>query len=292
MAIGDIDGNGIEDLIADFGQSGQGPGNSVTGIFARMNDSAWVKIANVSATAMTTCDIDNSGVDDIIVSSEYAGGRTWVRLDGTSDWKALANDAANLLACGSFDGDGVDQLVASFPFGTFKRNIDNEIPSWSQIFSSWALHLTTGNLNGDAGNQDDIVAAFPEVPGIWAIIDDGAHWTLQATTYTTPWTNPLKAMATGDVDGDGQDELIWSDQNTQYGNFSPWQHRLRISGAMAGALATGDIDGDGLKDDVVFTLWNSALERVYIYTSNSMVSAINLHLEPSQLLVGNISTLP
>jgi len=56
---GDIDGNGQDDVIIDFG-----PG---FGIFVRFNNSFWVQLHTLSPETMVTGDIDGNGQDDVII---------------------------------------------------------------------------------------------------------------------------------------------------------------------------------------------------------------------------------
>ena len=58
MTCGDIDGNGQDDVIIDFG----GPG-----IWIWMNNEKWEKLHTLSPEIMTCGDIDGNGRDDVII---------------------------------------------------------------------------------------------------------------------------------------------------------------------------------------------------------------------------------
>ena len=74
MTCGDIDGNGQDDVIIDFG-----PG---AGIWVRMNNNTWVKLHDLSPETITTGDMDGNGQDDIIVDFGMAG--VWIRMNNST----------------------------------------------------------------------------------------------------------------------------------------------------------------------------------------------------------------
>ena len=70
MATGGLDGNGEDDVIIDFGG---------IGLWARMNDSSWLKLHNDSPDLVTTGDLDGNGSDDVIVTFLASG--LWQKLN-------------------------------------------------------------------------------------------------------------------------------------------------------------------------------------------------------------------
>ncbi len=77
MTKGDMDGNGQDEVIIDFGKAG---------IWIRMNNSTWVKLHDLSPEIITTGDMDGNGLDDVIIDFGRFGihvrmnNSTWVQL--------------------------------------------------------------------------------------------------------------------------------------------------------------------------------------------------------------------
>ena len=51
VVTGDLDGNGIDDIIGDFG--------AIYGVWIRMNNTTWVQLHGLSPTHMAVGDLDN-----------------------------------------------------------------------------------------------------------------------------------------------------------------------------------------------------------------------------------------
>ena len=77
MITGDMDGNGLEDVIIDFG---------VDGIWVRKNNANWVKLHDLSPEAMITGDMDGNGLDEVIFDFGVHG--IWVRMNNAT-WVKL-----------------------------------------------------------------------------------------------------------------------------------------------------------------------------------------------------------
>ncbi|MFG1611283.1 FG-GAP and VCBS repeat-containing protein [Nonomuraea wenchangensis] len=172
------------------------------------------------------------------------------------------------------DGNGVVQLFRGSPDGLVKGE-ELALPEPSS--DRFGAALTAGDLDGDG--KDELVVGAPShrsggavaVYGLKGrepyVITQRTKWVRQAAQVTDQWG---AALATGDFDGDGKDELVVgapADSVTHDGQGSVTvvdvrrkQARLLtqstpgISGAaekwdaFGAALATGDFDGDGRDD--------------------------------------------
>jgi hypothetical protein len=98
MATGDLDGNGKDDVVIDFGQPASGP----TGLWKWMNNSAWIKLFAQSAEILATGDLDGSGKDDIVIDFGESLG-LWKRMND-SLWVKLFDQSPESLAIGNLDG--------------------------------------------------------------------------------------------------------------------------------------------------------------------------------------------
>ncbi len=77
MTTGDMDGNGLDEVIIDFG---------TRGIWILMNNSTWVKLHDLSPEIMTTGDIDGNGLDEAII--DFGPGYGIYNLMNNSTWNA------------------------------------------------------------------------------------------------------------------------------------------------------------------------------------------------------------
>src|SRR4249920_885320 len=81
MVRGDLDGNGVDDLIIDFG--------SVHGLWAWMNHSTWARLNQFSPTLMATGNFDNTGRDGLVAVFEAnLYGTLLYRNNSWSGWGA------------------------------------------------------------------------------------------------------------------------------------------------------------------------------------------------------------
>ena len=81
ITTGDMDGNGQDEVIIDFG-------SDPYGIWIFMNNSTWVNLIDVSPEIITTGDIDGNGQDEVIIDAGsdpygiwiFMNNSTWVKL--------------------------------------------------------------------------------------------------------------------------------------------------------------------------------------------------------------------
>ena len=90
LAIGDLDGNGRDDLLVNFGASG---------LWARYNNATWTKLHNNSSIGLIAADLDGDGKDELVV--DFSNG-LWIR-NSNATWKNLNTWPEQMLAVGRFD---------------------------------------------------------------------------------------------------------------------------------------------------------------------------------------------
>ncbi len=243
MAVGDLDGNGKADLIADKNST-----------WVYMNDSTWTRITTTSPgpNGMVCGDLNGNGESDLI--GQWNG--TWVYMDDNS-WKRITTDnpSAGGMVTGDLDGNGLSDLIGEWN-GTWVYMNDS---SWTRITtaSPGAGGMVTGDLDGNG--QADLIGDWS---GTWAYMNNST-WTRITTASPGPG-----GMATGDLDGDGQADLIGDWSGTwAYMNNSTWA-RITSASPGPGGIVTGDLDGDG-KSDLIGD-WNG----IWAYMNNSTWAAI------------------
>ena len=110
LVSGDFDGNGIDDLAADFVSNG---------LWIRLNNNPWRKrLANGISNGLSVGDLDGNGSDELIWSSPNFG---LFALFNNTSWVATGAMRATRIVTGDFDGNGQDDVVrelnAGSPFG-------------------------------------------------------------------------------------------------------------------------------------------------------------------------------
>jgi len=94
MVTGDIDNNGLDEVIIDFG--------APYGIWVWMNNSSWSQLHSLSSDSMVTGDMDSNGQDDVIIDFGNTYG-LWVRMNNSS-WVQLHSLSADSMVTGNIDG--------------------------------------------------------------------------------------------------------------------------------------------------------------------------------------------
>jgi hypothetical protein len=121
MVTGDLDGNGKDEVIIDFG--------SGYGIWIRYNDSYWFKLHKLSPDSMVTGDLDGNGKDEVII--DFGSDGIWVR-DNNISWGSLIILSPQWMVTGDADGNGKDEVIINFGsgFGIMVRYNNN---TWSKL---------------------------------------------------------------------------------------------------------------------------------------------------------------
>ncbi|MEO0802068.1 MAG: FG-GAP-like repeat-containing protein [Cyanobacteria bacterium J06642_2] len=271
-------------------------------------------------SALVTGDFDLDGRDDLAVDvgSERSGPVTHVAYGSSSGLSrfdtqnftrpnSVFGPDASALAVGDIDGNGVDDLVigGSNPVVRFGSTFTPLLNSQSILQSptypdniAFGEVLTTGDFNGDG--RDDIATSAHFTGAVQinygsssGIRNDSSR---QVFTRDTPGilgtadTSFGDALAAGDVNGDGFDDLIIGVPNSidieRAGTFHVLYGRSNGLSAtnsqligqffggvddqagdrFGGTVAVGDVNGDGVDDVVVAaTGRNSGAGAVYVY---------------------------
>jgi hypothetical protein len=171
MVEGDLDGNGIDDIVFDFGSYG-------TYVF--YNNSSWTKLHSLSPAFMATGDLDGEGYDDVIAVFEGYG--TYVYYNN-SVWTKLHSLSPTLITTGDMDGGGQDELIAVF--GGHGLYVYYNNTSWSKLHGLVPeLVGVTTDLYGDMDETEDIIVDFGPAYGIYVYYNNSAWTKLHALSPT------------------------------------------------------------------------------------------------------------
>jgi subtilisin family serine protease len=229
---------GGDEVVIDFGDP--------YGIWAWEDDTRWVQIHHLSpGRPMVTADIAARPADDLIVDFGPPYG-IWTRLDN-GDW-VLAHGASTESMLKVEEPSG-DWLYADFgwPHGVWYWKLD--FGSWRRLTSASPHALALGDT-WNHGYDDDVVADFG-TSGVWVWYSgNGGSGPYDGAQQLH--TAPPEQIVTGDLDGDGMDQVI-VDFGDPFGiwtreNGEDWMQLHIISPQF---MLPADVDMNGQDDLVV-----------------------------------------
>ena len=239
MANGDIDADGVSDVLMDFGS---------TGIWLWRSGAPWRAVYPSSARELVATDLDANGKTDFIVNFGPPRGLYAYMDDGT--WRQLHSVPPRQVVSANLDGDPRRDLVVDFgpPYGIWLYLNDTD---WVALHGISATDIVVGDLDGNG--IDDIVVDFGSQYGIWIYMNQADWVPLHGVSS--------QQMTIGNFDSDPRKDLV-VDFGPQYGiwiwkNNSAWQP---VHGAASERLRPADLDRNGIDDLVVdfgppFGLW-------------------------------------
>ncbi|MBK8096174.1 MAG: VCBS repeat-containing protein [Planctomycetes bacterium] len=288
-AFGDLDGDGDQDLVYTTVREDRLFLNDGTGFFA---DVSATRLPRVQGSTLDAGLADLDGDHDLDLFTAEVGQRNRLLFnDGAGTFANATPErlettwvAAPALALGDLDGDGDLDLVAgsgdygeAIEYDTLLLNDGrgNFLPAPAgnlppALDDTRALVL--GDVNGD-GRPDIVLGNKNEQSRL--LLNNGAAVFADVTaTHLPAATHPTTALAMGDVDGDGDRDLVLgnlgapcglyrNDGNGHFTDVTPGS--MPNVGFETRAIALGDLDGDGDLDLVLGNgLANNEQESVYI----------------------------
>ncbi|HKB16489.1 MAG TPA: VCBS repeat-containing protein, partial [Planctomycetota bacterium] len=280
IALGDLDGDSdIDALVGDFG-SIRLYLNDGSAVFTRPS-SLLVPTGDTSAVALG--DVDADGDLDALVGNGYASveqdqlflndGSAGLT-DATVQLPLVPPHYTRAVALGDVDGDGdLDAWIGYHggPFGQpsllylnygagFFADATSQVPAIPDLIDAIAL----GDMDGD-GDLDAFLGASGAIslPQDRLLLNDGTGVFIDATSQLPSVVPSTKAAALGDVDGDGDPDLLIGDsgssgggQNRLYlndgsGTFTDATSQLPAILDVTRAVALADLDGDGDLDALI-----------------------------------------
>ncbi|MCB1565449.1 MAG: VCBS repeat-containing protein [Rhodanobacteraceae bacterium] len=283
LALGDVDGDGDPDLIV---------GNQAATHRLYRNDGSGGFTANGNVTddahvttALQMFDVDGDGDLDLIAGN--VGGdpsRVYLNADGLgsswigSDLPGSNSQYPRSLALGDVDGDGDPDLVLGNDGQTnqlYRNDGSGGFTAAGSIGSETdnTRALSLVDVDGD-GDLDLITGNATQVNRLY--LNNGSSdpfANVNATDISTD-THFTSALAVGDVDGDGDPDLIAGNNNGQpnrlYLNRSipdPWGgvSSNALSGSAANKVVVlGDVDRDGDIDLIAGNAAGTEPKRLYL----------------------------
>jgi len=298
VALGDIDGDGDLDVIVGnfvqtnrlyFNNGSAAPFSGVTGsdISAESNNT----------TAVALGDVDGDGDLDAVIGNSIANDRLYLNNGSTNPFRDVVGSDLNTdfnttsaLALNDVDADGDLDIVISINGGTNRLHLNNGsdapfngvIGRDLGVRSDRTLALTLGDIDRD-GDFDVISGNFDQPNRL--ILNNGQSDPFSGVIDNDIGleTNNTQAVAMGDVDGDGDLDVI-------VGNASNQSNQLYLNNGTDDAfngvigsdisadendtttLVLGDVDGDG---DLDLIAGNASSQRNRVYLSNGSSDPFN-----------------
>jgi FG-GAP repeat protein len=200
VALGDIDGDGVADVISTTSTTQTVTGTTTFQVTVNMAngaqlppESAIEQLTFPSGGALVVCDFNGDGVDDIIVAPSFTMYSGKTRTISSVPGAPPFFQTGDKLACGDLNGDGFEDLVIGFPgnspqvsLGSFEVISAPAAPGGSPasfftgvndaIALSSGDDIAAGDLDGDGiaefvvahqpptGTQNDVVSIY-SAPG-------------------------------------------------------------------------------------------------------------------------------
>jgi hypothetical protein len=320
MAIGDVNGDGINDVLGATWGALNGALDGLY-LFAGRADGTLAPAVKLDIGSMAQCsitsialgDVNHDGRTDVIVAGNYCGIQVLHQAADGSLQKAeyLTTATSGVVRVVDLDGRGYNALVG-VGGGSGNVTIWRQDGNGTLVLSEavpvsasggFARDIAVADINGD-GRLDLIAAVNGFVGQDVALLlrnADGSFGTPQILSVGSVWG--ASAIAVGDFNGDGRTDIV-----ATTGGNSPTSIVIfyQAAGGVMGpatnvstydspmAVASADMDGDGRSDIVVSHVGWMAVS-VYLQQPSGLLGAEKRYsapygnFMPGQLAVGDLN---
>jgi PKD repeat protein len=189
IRLGDVNGNGLDDMAAYFKATGK--------LWYRYDSGIWEDIPASAATLVVydLGDMNNDGRQDLVGSWSDKG--LWWRNNATGVWTKLSTMIPTLVAAGDFDGDNKADVVGLFPsLNSIWIYYSNN--TWKQISKQVNLvDLRVGNMDSDV--KAELVGSWDI--GVWVFDPETNNWVKHHASQA-------KQIAVGDINAGCMQDIV------------------------------------------------------------------------------------
>lgn len=268
VAAGDVDGDGIEDLLLDMGSVLEIARGTAQG--ALVPAGQMPLSASNGAYASDLRDLDADGDLDVLLR-QWTGTYEFLANDGTGQFAAAAAlpmPIGLVLHWADFDGDGIDDALS--PLGsmfTLYRGLAGGgfAPPVITLHPITLDFRALADVNGD-GARDVVLTRSGVGFEIWRCTSSGTF----VASASFAWSDATPQLAAADFDGDGLDDVAWIDidaglmrcaRGSTTGTLSqPVDSPLLAPAAPQALPYVSELNGDGLPDLILHAGLTTGLE--------------------------------
>lgn len=265
--LGDVDGDGLSDLLITANDSGQTKAHILSGI-----DGSLIQSYNTDGIASTVGDITGDGIQDFVAGRNVLSGADGTQLFQFLDFQTTAssgvvfsyggfgwNGGGNSAAAGDIDGDGIGDIMR-------RGRVAFSDPFFGDITTGAAVVFS-----GADGSELRHATNFP----FYAMSPD-------ANSYTA-------AVSLGDLNGDGVPDFAAGDRLPDQEDRDGYVDVYSGSGGVLYTLEIGgfefdgdffgrtitrlsDVDGDGVNDIAVGSLpsiFSEGMGQVHVFSGST-----------------------
>ena len=291
ICIGDVDGDGDDDIVFPSYQSGGSDYRQDGHVYENYGGSFdWVRVDLLAARGSTDChirDLDADGYDDILFGSriqESSYAQPYIHWgDATASWSSndwgLPSNGGRQTTVYDVDQDGNLDII--HPASTSSYSViywgPNFFNSRSFIIDAGAWEIEAGDLDND-GYTDLVTcpySGYDSTPHVWW----GSASGFDASNRTDLTAHTCRDVDIEDVNGDGWDDILIANYRNGHSSYSPDSYvyygsasgfsetdRDDLPGSHVEELVTADLDGDGYMEILASNYYGSGyLTDSYIY---------------------------
>ncbi|HPS19459.1 MAG TPA: hypothetical protein PKY78_00515, partial [Candidatus Omnitrophota bacterium] len=287
IVVGDINGDGKDDLVIDFGSAGlykfinntfiQIGTNTISsmvvgdldnngkddvilnyaskGIYKYANNGTMTKISNTSAENLAVADLDGNGQSDILIDYGTAG---FYKYMNNSTMVKIGATSPDTIDVGDLDNNGQSDLIINYGSAGLFKYVNNS--TMTKIGSACPVTIKIGDLDGNG--CDDVILDYGSSVGLYKYMNNSSMIKIGSSSATS--------LLVGDIDGNGQDDLIVNYGTTGLFKYMNNSTMVKIGSASPSDMQIADLDGNGQADIII----NYGTAGLYKYMNNSAMVLI------------------